>query len=167
MPWKKGSSYIITPLGAKNIAGPWLSLVIIIWKKRKGALELPNFLRPGCQQCKLRVLSLKGFDFIKRKVCSYQKKVSTLKLRVLTCLVLFQIAYEGDFWSLCTVTFWLYVDFLISTVCYSFSTRPSTVTCWNLFHRRENSTVVFFLNMKAIRVVEISIRGNKIGNICA
>ena len=59
MPWKKGSSYIITPLGAKNIAGPWLSLVIIIWKKRKGALELPNFLRPGCQQCKLRDPAIK------------------------------------------------------------------------------------------------------------
>ena len=27
---------------------------------------------------------------------------------------LFQIAYEGDFWSLCTVTFWKKVDFLIS-----------------------------------------------------
>ena len=61
MPWKKGSSYIITPLGAKNIAGPWLSLVIIIWKKRKGALELPNFLRPGCQQCKLRDPAINKF----------------------------------------------------------------------------------------------------------
>ena len=61
MPWKKGSSYIITPLGAKNIAGPWLSLVIIIWKKRKGALELPHFLRPGCQQCKLRDPAINKF----------------------------------------------------------------------------------------------------------
>ena len=26
----------------------------------------------------------------------------------------FQIVYEGDFWSLCTVTFWQKVDFLIS-----------------------------------------------------
>ena len=29
-------------------------------------------------------------------------------------LRLFQIAYEGDFWSLCTVTFGKKVDFLIS-----------------------------------------------------
>ena len=27
---------------------------------------------------------------------------------------LFQIAYEGDFWSLCDLTFWQKVDFLIS-----------------------------------------------------
>ena len=29
----------------------------------------------------------------------------------------FQIAYEGDFWSLFTVTFWQKVDFLISNPC--------------------------------------------------
>ena len=27
---------------------------------------------------------------------------------------IFQIAYEGDVWSLCTVTFWQKVDYLIS-----------------------------------------------------
>ena len=29
----------------------------------------------------------------------------------------FQIAYEGDFRSLCTVNFWQKVDFLISNAC--------------------------------------------------
>ena len=41
------------------------------------------------------------------------KTLDTVKLRVLTRLVLKQIAYEGDFRSLCTVTFSQKVDFLI------------------------------------------------------
>ena len=43
----------------------------------------------------------------------------TVKSRVLTRLFrstsrLFQITYEGDFWSLCTVTFWQKIESLIS-----------------------------------------------------
>ena len=41
------------------------------------------------------------------------KTLDTVKLRVLTRLVLKQIAYEGDFRSLFTVTFSQKVDFLI------------------------------------------------------
>ena len=40
---------------------------------------------------------------------------NTVKSQVLTCR-LFQIACEGDFQSLCTVTFWQKIDFLNSNL---------------------------------------------------
>ena len=48
-----------------------------------------------------------------------EENISTVKSSVLPRFVLkhVQIAYEGDFWSLCTVTFWQKVDFLISNTC--------------------------------------------------
>ena len=42
---------------------------------------------------------------------------------------LLQIAYEVDFWSLCTVTFWQKVDFLISNTCYNWRLYGSFWSC--------------------------------------
>ena len=46
----------------------------------------------------------------------YRKVASSNTSPLRTCR-LFQIAYEGDFWSLCTVTFGQKVDFLNSNTC--------------------------------------------------
>ena len=49
---------------------------------------------------------------------SFEEKDNCLDYRKIAssnrfCLEAHQIAYEGNFWSLCTVTFWQKVDFLI------------------------------------------------------
>ena len=49
--------------------------------------------------------------------CKYFRKSSRNPLR--STYRLFQIAYEGNFWSLCTVTFWKKDDFLISNMPYN------------------------------------------------
>ena len=53
---------------------------------------------------------------------SFEEKDNCLDYRKIAssnrfCLEAHQIAYEGNFWSLCTVTFLRKVDFLISTTC--------------------------------------------------
>ena len=48
------------------------------------------------------------------KLLKYCKVASSSMSRLEAHAGFFQIAYEGDFWSLRTVTFWQKVDFLIS-----------------------------------------------------
>ena len=72
-------------------------------------------------------------------------------LEVCTCR-LFQIAYEGDFRSLCTVTFWQKTDLLISkpALVTRISTRDSTIVpncasiskdvlAWSIFGNEPNN----------------------------
>ena len=47
----------------------------------------------------------------------YRKVASSDPSRLEAHAGFFQIAYEGDFGSLCTLTFWQKVDFLISNAC--------------------------------------------------
>ena len=56
----------------------------------------------------VHMFSLQGW------VCSDIKYICTVESQVLTCLL--QIAYEGDFWCLCTVTFWQFSCVILSWV---------------------------------------------------